>query len=169
MKRVPVYMIAAVGRKGEIGKDNALIWRIPEDLRRFKALTWGNTVIMGRKTFLSIGRKLPGRFNIVLSRNPQFRAPGIWVRPSAESALALAGCFGKPVFVIGGRKVYESFLPLAEKLFLTEIDAEAPDADVYFPDFSPTRWEPIESVPPKEESIPAYRFVTYGRKKKNDT
>ncbi len=164
MKQVPVYLIAAVGRNGEIGKDNALIWRIPEDLRRFKALTLGNTVIMGRKTFLSIGRKLPGRFNIILSQNPQFRAPGIWVRPSAESALALAGCFGKPVFVIGGRKVYESFLPRAEKLYLTEIDAEAPDADVYFPDFSLTEWEQIEISMPDKKGSPAYRFVTYRRR-----
>ncbi len=163
MKKNPVFIIAAVGKNGEIGKDNDLIWRIPEDLRRFKALTMGNTVIMGRQTFWSIGKKLPGRFNIVLSRDPQFRAPGIWVRPSVDSALALAACFGKPVFVIGGRKVYESFMPLADKLYLTEIDARAPEADVYFPDFRPEEWEREQVSELQKKGTLSYRFVTYRR------
>ena len=164
MSKVPIYLIAAVGRQGELGKNNELIWRIPDDLKRFKALTTGNTVIMGRKTFLSIGKALPRRFNIVLSRDGQFNPPGVWVRSSLESAMRLAKCFGKPVFVIGGQKVYELFMPVADRLYLTEVDAQDNEADVYFPEFLNDNWRQEEVSSFKEFDGLRYRYVTYFRK-----
>lgn len=130
-----IRVIAAIGNNRELGKDNGLLWRLPNDLKMFKELTMGHTVVMGRKTFESIGRPLPGRTNIVVTRNPDFSHEGVEVACSFDKAMEL--CYWN-CFVIGGAEVYREALPRAEKLFLTYVDAEF-EADAFFPEFG-TEW-----------------------------
>ncbi len=128
-----IILVAAVARDGAIGRDNALLWRIPEDMARFKALTLGKPVVMGRKTWDSIPAKfrpLPGRRNLVVSRS-QAALPGAEVFASLDAALA--ACGEPEVCVIGGGEIYALALPRADKLALTEVDAAFPDADRHFP------------------------------------
>lgn len=129
-----VSMIAAVGKNLELGKNNDLIWHFKEDMKFFKDTTMGHTVVMGRKTFESLPKALPGRNNIVISSNAEYQAQGATVVTSVEEALQIAD--NEEVFVIGGGKIYAEFLPYADKLYLTEIDAECEDADTYFPQFN---------------------------------
>ena len=129
-----VSMIAAVGKNLELGKNNNLIWHFKEDMKFFKDTTMGHTVVMGRKTFESLPKALPGRKNIVISSNAEYQAQGATVVTSVEEALQIAD--NEEIFVIGGGKIYAEFLPYADKLYLTEIDAECEDADTYFPQFN---------------------------------
>lgn len=129
-----VSMIAAVGKNLELGKNNDLIWHFKEDMKFFKDTTMGHTVVMGRKTFESLPKALPGRKNIVISSNAEYQAQGATVVTSVEEALQIAD--NEELFVIGGGKIYAEFLPYADKLYLTEIDAECADADTYFPHFN---------------------------------
>jgi len=134
-----VYLIAAVASNGIIGKDGGMPWRLPEDLRHFKKLTLGHPVIMGRRTWESLGKPLPGRENIVVTRTKGFDAPGAAVANSLDAALAL--CAGEPVaFVIGGGELYAAALPLAAALVITEIRREY-DGDARFPDYDRSRWK----------------------------
>lgn len=133
-----VSMIAAVGKNLELGKNNDLIWHFKEDMKFFKDTTMGHTVVMGRKTFESLPKALPGRKNIVISSNAQYQAQGATVVTSVEEALQIAD--NEEVFVIGGGKIYAEFLPYADKLYLTEIDAECTDADTYFPQFNKSEY-----------------------------
>ncbi|MCL6568333.1 MAG: dihydrofolate reductase [Deinococcota bacterium] len=128
-------LIAAMDRNRAIGKGGRLPWHLPDDLRRFKALTLGHTVLMGRKTFESIGRPLPGRRNVVLTRNPNFQAEGVEVVPTLEAGLA-----GGEIMVIGGGEVYALALPLARRMWLTLVDTEITEADTFFPAFDPSEW-----------------------------
>lgn len=129
-----VSMIAAVGRNLELGKNNDLIWHFKEDMKFFKDTTMGHTVVMGRKTFESLPKALPGRKNIVISSNAEYQAQGATVVTSVDEALRIAD--NEEIFVIGGGKIYSEFLLYADNLYLTEIDAECPDADTYFPQFN---------------------------------
>lgn len=129
-----VSMIAAVGKNLELGKNNNLIWHFKEDMKFFKDTTMGHTVVMGRKTFESLPKALPGRKNIVISSNAEYQAQGATVVTSVEEALQITD--NEEIFVIGGGKIYAEFLPYADKLYLTEIDAECADADTYFPQFN---------------------------------
>ena len=131
-----VSMIAAVGKNLELGKNNDLIWHFKEDMKFFKETTMGHPVIMGRKTFESLPKALPGRKNIVISANPEYKADGAEVVTSVEEAIKLAEAENSDAFVIGGGRIYTEFLPYADNLYLTEINAECPDADTYFPDFN---------------------------------
>lgn len=133
-----VSMIAAVGRNLELGKNNDLIWHFKEDMKFFKDTTMGHTVVMGRKTFESLPKALPGRKNIVISSNSEYQAQGATVVTSVEEALQIAD--NEEIFVIGGGKIYAEFLPYADKLYLTEIDAECADADTYFPQFNKSEY-----------------------------
>lgn len=136
MKRPIISIIAAIGKNRELGKDNKLLWRIPDDMKRFKMLTMGHPVIMGRTTYESIGKPLLGRINIVLTRDESFNVPGCIVAYSLEEALTIARETDKEeIFIIGGGKVYEQALPLADKLYLTIVDGTY-DADTYFPKYS---------------------------------
>ncbi len=125
-------MIVARGKNNEIGKDNDLLWHLSADLKFFKATTMGKSIIMGRKTFQSLPKALPGRKNIVISSDKNFEAPGAVVVTSPEAALAESET--EEVFIIGGASIYKAFFPLADKLYITEVDFSAPDADVYFPE-----------------------------------
>ena len=131
-----ISMIAAVGKNLELGKNNDLIWHFKEDMKFFKETTMGHPVIMGRKTFESLPKALPGRKNIVISANPEYKADGAEVVTSVEEAIKLAETEDTDAFVIGGGRIYNEFLPYADNLYLTEINAECPDADTYFPDFN---------------------------------
>lgn len=131
-----ISMIAAVGKNLELGKNNDLIWHFKEDMKFFKKTTMGHPVIMGRKTFESLPKALPGRKNIVISANPEYKADGAEVVTSVEEAIKLAETEDTDAFVIGGGRIYTEFLPYADNLYLTEINAECPDADTYFPDFN---------------------------------
>ncbi|NPA42836.1 MAG: dihydrofolate reductase [Chlorobi bacterium] len=158
MKR-GVSLVVAAGRRGEIGKKGDLIWRISDDLKHFKALTTGGVVIMGRKTYESIGRPLPGRINIVITRREDYPSGGIFIARSPEDALRIARCFDKPIYIIGGAEVYQAFLPHADTLYLTAIDAQDPEADTFFPLPSSPRWIREEAGPLKTDpsGIP-FRF-----------
>lgn len=131
-----ISMIAAVGKNLELGKNNDLIWHFKEDMKFFKETTMGHPVIMGRKTFESLPKALPGRKNIVISANPEYKADGAEVVTSVEEAIKLAEAENSDAFVIGGGRIYTEFLPYADNLYLTEINAECSDADTYFPDFN---------------------------------
>ena len=133
-----VSMIAAVGKNLELGKNNNLIWHFKEDMKFFKDTAMGHTVVMGRKTFESLPKALPGRKNIVISSNAEYQAQGATVVTSVEEALQIAD--NEELFVIGGGKIYAEFLPYADKLYLTEIYAECADADTYFPQFNKSEY-----------------------------
>ena len=157
-----VNLIAALGRNGVIGIDNRLPWRLPDDLKHFKALTLGHAVLMGRKTFESLGRPLPGRRNIVITRNAHYRPAGAEAAGSIEQALALCQDAAE-VFFIGGADIYRQVLSLAERLHLTEVDA-SPAGDARFPAFDRSRWrELVREARRDEASGLSYAFVTYER------
>lgn len=136
-----VNMIVASGRDGAIGKNGDLIWHISSDLKRFKTLTTGHPVIMGRKTWESLPRKpLPGRLNIVLTRNKDFQAEGAVTVHSVEEALELAA--DNSPFIMGGAEIYKCFLPYVTKIYLTEINRECPEADAFLNiDFNAKNWK----------------------------
>lgn len=136
MKTPRISIIAAVGKNRELGKNNELIWRISPDLKRVKELTTGHPIIMGRKTFESIGKPLPNRTNIVISR-AQVCIEGCLVFDSLQKGIEAAKAIDtEEIFIFGGASIYEEALPLTNRLYLTVIDAEDKDADVFFPDYS---------------------------------
>lgn len=157
-------LIAAVARGNAIGKDNHLLVHLPGDLPRFKRLTLGHPIVMGRKTWDSIGRPLPGRRNIVVTRQPDWAAVGAESAPSFDAALALAGDVER-VCVIGGAEIYALALPHADELLLTEIDADF-DADAFFPDWPRGDYDLVDSESNASPQGLAYRYVTYRRKAK---
>jgi dihydrofolate reductase len=162
-----VSIIAATARNGVIGRNNGIPWRLPDDLSRFKQLTSGHPVIMGRKTFESIlamtGKPLPGRENIVVTRSAGYPRAGCRVVHSLEAALAEAGKANE-AFVIGGAELYALALPLAQRLYLTEIDADF-EGDAVFPRFDRSAWSEIAREPrrPAAEGSFRYDFAVYER------
>ncbi len=136
-----ISFAVAMDRNRLIGRDNGLPWHLPPDLKRFKALTLGKPVIMGRKTHESIGRPLPGRRNIVISRNPSYKAAGCEVAGSLEQAIAMTADVEEAV-IIGGTALFASALPLAQRMYLTLIDAEFP-GDAWFPEYDQDEWKLI--------------------------
>ena len=150
-----VVLIAAVGRNGVIGRDNDLPWRIREDLQHFKALTLGHTLVMGRKTYDSIGRPLPGRRTVVITRQPDWTADGVEVVHTLDDALELAD--GNDVYVAGGGEIYRLALPSADRLELTEV-AQSPVGDVTFPAFDRSAWQQTART-----DHDGFSFVTYVR------
>lgn len=156
-----IYLLAAVARNGVIGKDNRLPWHLPEDLKHFKRLTMGHPIIMGRKTWESLGKALPGRENIVVSRQPGYDAPGAAVASSLEGALAL--CAGESVaFVIGGHRLFVDSLPLAAGLVLTEIQRDF-EGDVTFPEFDRSQWRETQREAHAAADGMRFDFVLYER------
>lgn len=155
-------MIAVVAADGAIGKNNDLLWHLPGDLRHFKQLTTGGAVIMGRKTWESLPKKpLPGRLNIVVTRDAGYSAPGVSVCTSIEEAIDQARDYSS--FIIGGGEIYRQALPFASRLYLTEVEDTVEDADTYFPAFDKSQWKETDSEVPGDipEGTPRYRFVTY--------
>jgi dihydrofolate reductase len=155
-------LIVAIDAAGGIGINNTLPWKLPEDLAHFKRTTTGHPILMGRKTFESIGRALPQRRNIVISRNPAWRHADVETVPSLQAALDL--CQSGEVFVIGGAEIYRLALPLAQRLIVTEIAARF-DCDTFFPDIAASEW--TESTREQHHSASQqldFSFVTYQRK-----
>jgi dihydrofolate reductase len=137
MEKPRISAIEAIGKNRELGKRGKLIWRIPDDLKRLKQLTTGHVIIMGRKTYESIGKPLPNRTNIVVTRNPDFSEPGCLVATSVEEALAIAKKHEtEEIFILGGAEIYTQALPYTDRLYLTIVDATDPEADTFFPDYS---------------------------------
>ncbi len=159
-----IILIAAVARNRVIGKDNRLLWNIPEDMAHFKTLTRGHAVLMGRKTWESLPerfRPLPGRRNIVVTRNAGYVAPGAEIAGSLEEGIALAGDVAQ-LFVIGGADIYAQAMPLADRLEITEVDL-APEGDAWFPEIAPAVWTETDTRPLCGE--PSGRFVTYSARR----
>ena len=158
-------IIAAIGMRGEIGRDGDLVWHIPEDLKRFKRLTTGHTIIMGRRTWESLPKgALPDRRNIVVTTNPSLPTPGAEKAPSLVDAVRMAAD-DEEVFIIGGGSIYEQALNAAHRLYLTRIEAIAEDADTFFPPVNPALWEVEEegSGSRSRYGVP-YKFVTLRKK-----
>ena len=160
-RRPRVALIAAVAANGTIGMGGRLPWRLPEDLKRFKALTLGHPVVMGRRTWESIGRALPGRHNIVVTRSTQFAAPSCRIAHSLDEALAAAGAV-QEAFVIGGADLYRAALPLAARLLLTEIRRDFP-GDAFFPAFDGAVFREVAREAHRTADGLEYDFVEYRR------
>ncbi len=157
----PIRLVVAYTDNRVIGLDGAMPWRLPADLAHFKRSTLGHPIVMGRKTWLSLGRPLPGRRNLVLSRDPGFDAPGAECHASLESALASCA-HADLVCVIGGEQVFRLALPLADELIATEIHANL-GGDTWFPELPADQWLETERLPQPPENGLAYDFVTYRR------
>jgi dihydrofolate reductase len=154
-------LVVAYARNGVIGRDGGLPWSLPGDMKHFREVTGGGTVLMGRKTYMSIPEKfrpLPGRRNVVLSASGA-SAPGAEVFSGLESALVAA----PDAFVIGGGTVYDELLPLADAVWATEIDADV-EGDTYFPSLDPEAWVAVSASEPVTENDFTYRFVRYERR-----
>ncbi|MBB1293200.1 MULTISPECIES: type 3 dihydrofolate reductase [unclassified Pseudoalteromonas] len=161
-----ISMIAAMAKNRVIGQDNDMPWHLPADLQHFKAVTMNKPVIMGRKTFESIGRPLPGRRNIVISRNTDYTAVGVDVVTSPEAAISLL-CESDEVMVIGGGNIYQQFLKSADTLYLTFIDLDVV-GDTQFPDYEQSaNWQVVEELynQPDDKNIYGYKFVTLDKVK----
>ena len=162
-------VIVAAAENGAIGRNNALPWHLPEDLRYFRRITMGKPIVMGRKTFESIGRPLPGRTNIVITRNGEFSAPGVRVVRSLEEALRLAEDIAtidgvSELVVIGGAEIYRLAIPLADRLYLTEVHAEV-DADAFLPGIAWSQWREVarERHEASGANPFAYSFAVYDK------
>lgn len=155
-------IIVAIADNNAIGKDNQLLWHISEDLRYFKKVTMGATVVMGRKTYESIGKPLPGRRNIVVSRSLK-EITGVEVFASVEAVIEEFKDSAEEVFIIGGGELYRSMLPYASKLYITFVHVTIPDADTFFPEIDPSLWHEIsrESFPRGEKFEYPFEFVVF--------
>ena len=155
-----ISIIVAIGKNREIGKKNELLWHISEELKRFKQITYGHPIIMGRKTYQSIGRPLPGRTSIVVSRQTNLNLPKeVLGADSLSNAIELAQKQkgSEEIFIIGGESIFKQGLPLARKVYVTIVEADFPDADAFFPDYS--RFKNIKLI--KESKNDLYKFSFY--------
>ncbi len=165
-----IVLVAAVARNGVIGVGGGLPWRLSTDMKRFKALTMGKPIVMGRKTFESIGRPLPGRANIIISRNPQLRVDGADVVGNLSDALVLAGARGRclpaggEVCIVGGGEIYRQAMPVADRLEITHVLADA-EGDVQFPLIDAAEWQLVSEQTiaqgPRDSAL--MRFASYRR------
>ena len=153
-----ISMIVAMAANSVIGADNKIPWRLPRDQQRFKTITMGKPIVMGRKTYESIGRPLPGRHNIIVSRNPDYQADGCTVVHSPHEAVQAAGTVDE-IVIIGGYYLYQAFLPQTNRLYLTTL-AEAFAGDVTFPEFDRNEWQTTlsETHEPDEKNAHRYTF-----------
>jgi len=152
-------MVVAIGDNGAIGKDGKVPWRIPEDLKHFKNVTMGHAIIMGRKTWDEVGRPLPGRRNLVVSRQPGLALEGAEVFPTLEAAIAAARTTDPEPHVIGGSTIYDAAMPLATRIHLTEVHRDV-EADTFFPPFDRSVWREVSRRPAETEGV---EFVTLER------
>ena len=163
-----ISLIVAVSRNGVIGLNNQLPWHLPEDLKYFKSVTMGKPLIMGRKTYESIGRPLPGRTNIVITRDSSWNADGVEVARTLQQAmtlgrLACARAEADEIMVIGGEQIYRLTLPGADRLYFTEVQADV-EGDAYFPAIDPDQWHQISEQIPEQTDTHPYRFLVLERK-----
>jgi dihydrofolate reductase len=157
-----ITLVVARAENGVIGRDGTLPWRLSDDLRHFKAVTMGTPMVMGRRTFESLPRLLPGRRHIVMTRDPAWSAEGAEVARDLAGAIALAG--GPNISVIGGADIFRLFLPVADRVELTEVHAR-PEGDTILPAFDPHHWKPLgREAHPAKDGQPAFSFVTLARR-----
>src|SRR3989344_4986634 len=157
-------LIAAIGKNNELGKNNTLLWHMPEDMKYFREITRGHAVIMGRKTFESLpGGPLPKRRNMVITRDKTYLRHGVDVVHSLEEAIALFKESSDEIFVIGGGEIYKQAMQYADKLYITHVDAEEKDADTFFPEIIPILWNEISRKEHKadEKNPHDYTFSIY--------
>ena len=156
-----ITIIAAIGKNGELGKDNDLIWHLPNDLKRFKKITLGHHVIMGRKTFESLGKPLPNRTTIIITRNADYKVNGCVIVNSLEAALKAAAADPYP-YILGGAEIYHQAIKIADSLDLTLVDANF-EADAFFPQIDTSLWKETsrEDLKADENHQYNYSFVTY--------
>lgn len=161
-----ISLIAAVAKNNVIGKENELTWRLPIDFKRFKSITSDHYILMGRKTFESLGKPLPNRTHLVITRNPSFEVPeGHYVFDSVESAFTFSNKLDiNTLYVIGGGEIYKQTIPMADELLLTEVDA-SPEGDAFFPEVDLNKWkETFREFHPKDEKHEhSFSFVNYRR------
>ena len=157
-KNKNITIIAAIGENNELGLDNKLIWNIKEDLKRFKKLTTGHSIIMGRKTFESISKALPGRLNIVLTKNKNFKFKDVSIASNIHEAIELTKDDEQP-FIIGGSEIYSLFINMAQTMELTRVH-DSFKADTFFPDINFGKWNKIYEEKFNFDNLP-YSFITY--------
>jgi dihydrofolate reductase len=155
-------IIVAIANNQVIGINNTLPWHLPEDLKRFRALTTGHHIIMGRKTYESLGRLLPGRTTVIVTRNKNFRLEGALIAHSLEGAVALCKSDDE-VFLIGGAELYQDGLKLANKLYITEVDLTV-DGDAFFPEFDLNLWQETSREAHTSAQGLSFSYITYTRK-----
>lgn len=154
-----IILIAAMAKNRVIGRGNTIPWHVPGEQQRFKGITMGHTLIMGRKTFESIGRPLPGRHTIIITRNPEYRAAGCLAANSLTAAIALCPT-EETIFIAGGGEIYREALPLAESIYLTVLDREI-DGDILFPEFTPQQFHKLSEE--RVEGPEPYTFTIFAR------
>ncbi len=157
--------IAAIGKNNELGKGNDLVWRFPEDQKFFRETTSGHPIIMGRKTFESIGRPLPDRRNIVITRDKTYLRHGVDIAHSLDEALNLVKDTENEVFIIGGAEIFKQSMSMADKLYITHVEAEDKSADIFFPNINESEWQEVsrEEHEMDEKNPYKYAFVIYER------
>jgi dihydrofolate reductase len=163
-------LIVATAHDNVIGRNNELPWHLPQDLKYFKAVTLGKPIVMGRKTFESIGKPLPGRTNIVVTRQKDWNFSGVLVAKSVEDALEVAQTFRnelntstEEIMVIGGAEIYRSALSIADRVYLTKIDAKIDGADAFFPELPSKQWKLISELPGESDASIKHKFLVYDR------
>jgi len=163
-------LIVATANNNAIGRNNELPWHLPQDLKYFKSVTLGKPVIMGRKTFESIGKPLPGRTNIVVTRQKDWQFAGVLVAESVEAALEIGQQFrneqdslAEEIMVIGGAEIYRHALPIADRVYLTQIDATVKDADAYFPELPANQWKLTSELPGESDANLKHKFMVFER------
>ena len=154
-----ISLIAAIGKNNELGKKNTLLWDLPADMRHFRETTRGHTVIMGQKTFESIGRPLPNRRNIVVTRDDNFKIEGIEISMSLEDTLASFANSTEEVFVIGGGQIYKQSIEKADRLYITHVDMEDKEADTFFPEIIPIVWNEVKHEEHKKDSDNPFNYT----------
>lgn len=167
INNIPVSLIVATGEDQAIGKNNGMLWHLPDDFRFFKQITMGHPLIMGRKTFESLKGALPGRRNIVISRNSNYIPEGAERSASIEEALELAArAEPDEIFIAGGGQIYKDSLHLADRVYLTLVHARFPDAEVYFPKLNPLDWQEVEKKdhPEDEQHRHSFTFLVLERR-----
>ena len=170
MTEPKIALIAAVARNGVIGKEGGIPWRIPSDMAFFKRTTMGKPIVMGRKQYESVGKPLPGRVNIVVSRQKGYQPEGVLVFSAFDAALDHARTIARAdgageVMVIGGGEIYALALPMADRVYLTEVDL-APEGDTRFPELDPARWQQVATpeAAPSERDDARYQIAVYERR-----
>jgi dihydrofolate reductase len=151
----PITIIAAVAANGVIGRDDGLPWRLPGEQARVKRLTMGHVLLMGRRTYESIGRPLPGRITVVVTRQPDWHAEGVLVARSIDEAVDIAAAQDHPIDVFGGAEIYAAMLPRADRMVITWVDA-TPEGDTFFPDVDWSRWREVRREPGEGYTVVEY-------------
>jgi dihydrofolate reductase len=154
-----ISLIAAIGKNNELGKGNTLLWHMPADMKHFKDTTALHSVLMGRKTFESIGKPLPNRRNVVITRDANYSQKGAEIVHSLAAALDLFPDQNEEIFVIGGAEIYKQTMPIADKLYITHIDAEDPEADSFFPEIIPIVWNEISRIEHKADAKNPFNYT----------